>query len=747
MNSHDLGAKFSAQARLLHVYVAGPMTGIPDFNFPAFNAEAAKLRDVGFWVENPAEHGIWEGAEWQDYLRYDLTRLALCDQIHLLPGWSKSKGARLEMHIAKALGMLVSYADGAEIVPAGEREAIVAATSTIDPSEVRRLDGIREGWEAYAAWQRTQAAGVPEGWRLVGYTTAGMLSIAEQLPLTGRIGARCKADHRWNVPLYVPTKAQDLADESWLAYTDPEATPEENTVRQVSALVAGKAFNEVCMMLGGRWPDAKLEQEAPTAHRFFMELIGAAAPAQPAAHPDDAAVDRFAAAMKAKLAKAREKGRGGWDDPAQCSAEFLAKLLIEHLTKGNAGTFEDVANFAMMLHQRDADPKVLAKAAAQEDLAALFAEVERLQALVRQQGGTAQSAPDEVFAIPVRENGKRTTVYTEVLPFVPGPGVEVLGDPVRMVAAQSAPVENDAFVPGSLADLLFQLGEKGVSVSGGTHGDRWRVRLPRTVAAQSAPAGEREAFEVEIPDISAIYDGRSFIPYRSLEAGERLMTVEQHLRIEKQLRAALTRPAQTEQQPVAWIVPDFGFLFPTQEAASRYLKNIEDPREPRAVCAAPAQPASPAQSEKVAHSAQWPTTPGLSARPSEVHRLREALEHARLFIRNGINLGYIRMPDADTPDPAHETLPMIDAALAASTGQEVGEQQIDGAMKLPCEVKLPGGPTIGKGCTLSTLLLALRNRGDDMPWRQRFGMAAPFDPRLVNMVAALSAQQGEGGGK
>ncbi|MHA3884625.1 hypothetical protein [Stutzerimonas degradans] len=81
-------------------------------------------------------------------------------------------------------------------------------------------------------------------------------------------------------------------------------------------------------------------------------------------HPDDAAVDRFAAAMKAKLAAARAKGRGGWDDPNVCSVEFLAQLLVEHLGKGNTGTFEDVANFAMMLHQRGADPKVLAEAAA-----------------------------------------------------------------------------------------------------------------------------------------------------------------------------------------------------------------------------------------------------------------------------------------------------------------------------------------------------------------------------------------------
>jgi hypothetical protein len=85
--------------------------------------------------------------------------------------------------------------------------------------------------------------------------------------------------------------------------------------------------------------------------------------------------------------------------------------------------------------------------------------------------------------------------------------------------------------------------------------------------AEPAPAhDERKTFEVEIPDISAIYDGRSFIPYRSLEAGERLMTVAQHLRIEKQLRAALTRPAQTEQQPKEEIPKPDGWV-----AAGRFF--------------------------------------------------------------------------------------------------------------------------------------------------------------------------------
>lgn len=82
-----------------------------------------------------------------------------------------------------------------------------------------------------------------------------------------------------------------------------------------------------------------------------------------AQHPDDVAVDNFAKEMKEKLAKARAKGRSGWDDPAACSVEHLADLLLDHIGKGNSGTFEDIANFAMMLHQRGADPAVLAHSA------------------------------------------------------------------------------------------------------------------------------------------------------------------------------------------------------------------------------------------------------------------------------------------------------------------------------------------------------------------------------------------------
>jgi len=104
------------ETRANRVYVAGPMTGLPEFNFPAFNAAAAMLRAQGLHVENPAEHGIVDGADWADYLHYDLGRLATCSEIHLLPGWSKSRGAALEALCAHTLGMNVTYGFGSERV-------------------------------------------------------------------------------------------------------------------------------------------------------------------------------------------------------------------------------------------------------------------------------------------------------------------------------------------------------------------------------------------------------------------------------------------------------------------------------------------------------------------------------------------------------------------------------------------------------------------------------------------------------
>lgn len=105
-----------AKERFGRIYIAGPMTGIPEHNFPAFFAAEKTLRESGWVTMNPAGHGIVEGADWGDYLRHDLAKLVSCSTIYLLPGWSKSRGVQLELHVAQALGMTVLLAEGAEML-------------------------------------------------------------------------------------------------------------------------------------------------------------------------------------------------------------------------------------------------------------------------------------------------------------------------------------------------------------------------------------------------------------------------------------------------------------------------------------------------------------------------------------------------------------------------------------------------------------------------------------------------------
>ena len=89
------------------VYVAGPMTGLPDLNFPAFHAEAARLRELGYEVVNPAEINPDKHLSWRECMKTDIAALVFCDAIQMLPGWQASKGATLEHHIAERLGLVI----------------------------------------------------------------------------------------------------------------------------------------------------------------------------------------------------------------------------------------------------------------------------------------------------------------------------------------------------------------------------------------------------------------------------------------------------------------------------------------------------------------------------------------------------------------------------------------------------------------------------------------------------------------
>ena len=108
----------------MRLYLSGPITGLPDYNKPAFAEATAKLEAHGHIVLNPHTVCVDLSAHscqlpctpselelpWADYLRADLVAmLTKCDALAMLPGWENSRGASLEAYIAKQLGWEVDH--------------------------------------------------------------------------------------------------------------------------------------------------------------------------------------------------------------------------------------------------------------------------------------------------------------------------------------------------------------------------------------------------------------------------------------------------------------------------------------------------------------------------------------------------------------------------------------------------------------------------------------------------------------
>lgn len=104
------------EAAPLTIYICGPMTGIADSNYPAFNAADQQLQAAGYGVLNPVQgsndaaaprpYVLAQGGDWSDYMRNALNQVIRADHVALLPNWEMSKGARLERMIAGRLGMI-----------------------------------------------------------------------------------------------------------------------------------------------------------------------------------------------------------------------------------------------------------------------------------------------------------------------------------------------------------------------------------------------------------------------------------------------------------------------------------------------------------------------------------------------------------------------------------------------------------------------------------------------------------------
>lgn len=108
------------------IYIAGPMSGHMNYNYPAFHAAARCLRQLGLTIISPAEDDkgrplnpptLGAAKPHAEYMRDGLNKLLRCEAIYMLPGWQHSKGATLEHDVAKACGMTMLYAEQPETTP------------------------------------------------------------------------------------------------------------------------------------------------------------------------------------------------------------------------------------------------------------------------------------------------------------------------------------------------------------------------------------------------------------------------------------------------------------------------------------------------------------------------------------------------------------------------------------------------------------------------------------------------------
>lgn len=131
------------------IYLSGPMTGYPDYNYPAFDHAAAKLRALGYNVLNPAEdfEGDTELA-YEEYIRKDIKHVLTADLLVLLEGWEGSAGSHLEVAVAVGIGMPV---------------ALVEDVLIDDPDEMSCIFNPHEGRRSLARLFGLECDSTPEG--------------------------------------------------------------------------------------------------------------------------------------------------------------------------------------------------------------------------------------------------------------------------------------------------------------------------------------------------------------------------------------------------------------------------------------------------------------------------------------------------------------------------------------------------------------------------------------------------------
>lgn len=101
-------------------YVAGPMRGYPNLNFPEFDRVSGMLRSQGWYVISPADHDRSLGFDpgdnreyteqvYNELMRWDIGQVLSADAIYMMRNWQSSEGATVEFTVAKAIGITIMY--------------------------------------------------------------------------------------------------------------------------------------------------------------------------------------------------------------------------------------------------------------------------------------------------------------------------------------------------------------------------------------------------------------------------------------------------------------------------------------------------------------------------------------------------------------------------------------------------------------------------------------------------------------
>lgn len=91
-------------------YIAGKIGDLLEQEYKAnFEQGKVEVQEMGMIPVSPVDLPHNHGRTWKEYMVEDLNELTKCDHVYALNNWNNSKGARIEINLAKSLGINVIY--------------------------------------------------------------------------------------------------------------------------------------------------------------------------------------------------------------------------------------------------------------------------------------------------------------------------------------------------------------------------------------------------------------------------------------------------------------------------------------------------------------------------------------------------------------------------------------------------------------------------------------------------------------